>query len=58
MFGPGDDGVDLDCCAEYCGEFVVACGDASPLLQVAEAAFDDVAAFIALGIECRGSSPA
>ena len=43
MVGPGDDGVYLDCGAEDGGESVVAGGDASPLLQEAEATFNYVA---------------
>ena len=33
---------------EISGEFVVACGDASEVLEAAEAAFDDIAALVGL----------
>ncbi|MFC4222971.1 hypothetical protein [Lysinibacter cavernae] len=34
--------------------FVIAGGEASPLLGVAEAAFDDVAVSVAIGVESDG----
>src|SRR6478735_9037016 len=36
------------------GQFVIAGGQASPLFGGVESAFDDVAALVVCGIECRG----
>jgi hypothetical protein len=40
------------------GEFVVAGGQTTPLLDVVEAAFDDVAPLVIGGVECRRASTA
>lgn len=51
MPGPGDDGVE-DCGgAVDGGEFVVAGGQATPLFEVGEAAFDDVALAVVERVE-------
>jgi hypothetical protein len=53
MPGPGDDGVE-DCCrAVDSGEFVLAGSETAPLLEVAEAALDDVAVAVVSGVEAR-----
>ena len=46
MSGPCDHGVEYGGGAVDDGEFVVAGGEASPLLEVAEAAFDHVPAAV------------
>ena len=38
------------------GQFVIAGGQASPLFGGVESAFDDVAALVVCGIECRSSA--
>jgi len=53
MRGPGDDGVEHDCGAVGLGVLVVAGGQTAPLLGVAVAAFNDVAAAVGVGIELR-----
>ena len=58
MLGPGDDSVE-DCGgAVDDGEFVVAGGQAAPLLEVGEAAFDDVAVAVVAGVEAGRASSA
>ena len=51
MPGPGDDGVEDGCGAVDGGEFVVAGGQAARLLEVTEAAFDDIAVAVVGGVE-------
>lgn len=53
MSGPGDDGVEDSCAAVDDSEFVVAGSQASPLFDIAEAPFNDVAALVILGVEGR-----
>ena len=48
---PIDDSRDIACSDEVYGELVVAGCDASPVLEAAKHAFDNVSAFIGLGIE-------
>ena len=55
---PDSDGAQDSGCAVDDGEFVVAGGQATPLLDDVEAAFDDVAALVVCGIECRRSAAA
>jgi hypothetical protein len=51
MPGPGDDGVEDGGGSVDGGELVVAGGQAPPLREVAEAAFDDVAVAVVDGVE-------
>lgn len=54
MFGPGDDGVEDGGGSVGGSEFVVAGGQAAPLFEVGEAAFDDVAVAVVDRVECWG----
>jgi hypothetical protein len=47
----GDDGGEDDASEVGDGVFVVAAGDAVPLLEAPEAAFDAVAFFVRVGVE-------
>ena len=48
---PIDDYSDIACCGEVYGELVVARCDTAPVLETTKHAFDDVSAFVGLGIE-------
>src|SRR5579872_103798 len=48
---PDDDSRDHDGCGEVSREFVVARGDASPVLEPAVGALDEIAQLVGLGIE-------
>jgi hypothetical protein len=48
---PDDDGGDEDCAGEDGGEFVVSCRHASPVLEPAEHALDEIALLVGLRVE-------
>lgn len=53
LAGPRDDRVQDHCCSVDDGEFVVASSQASPLFEVAEPAFDHIAAAVVGRVEHR-----
>lgn len=56
MAGPLDGGVEQDCGAVDGHVFVVAGGEAAPLLDAAESACDDIAVLLVDAVESDGSA--